>query len=285
MIQNLSLKPLFYLLITHSIVTADDPWASNNINSNNVWHGKWFPHAPGVPDDQNPTVEIGKKNLYDSEHEIVMGVKNPNCDDGKTNLQVDWDFNPINYTCFMHDRKVLYRPRSDIQPIYSRDHIPKGYSAPHRCMSDAIEYNVVIPTYGTHRPLWAKYGEYTFLPKQRWVHNLEHGAVVMLYHPCADKNEVNILRVLVKKCLYRHVITPYNLLSPERPLALVAWGRRLEMSKVAPEIVLNFIRKNALKGPEQTPKDGQYDLLLEKHAEVVSDVGDHELCKLYDYMQ
>jgi hypothetical protein len=57
------------------------------------------------------------------------------------------------------------------------------------------------------------------------------------------------------------------------------------MSKVAPEIVLNFIRKNALKGPEQTPKDGQYDLLLEKHAEVVSDVGDHELCKLYDYMQ
>jgi hypothetical protein len=60
-----------------------DPWASNNINSNNVWHGKWFPHAPGVPDDQNPTVEIGKKNLYDSEHEIVMGVKNPNCDDGK----------------------------------------------------------------------------------------------------------------------------------------------------------------------------------------------------------
>jgi hypothetical protein len=83
MIQNLSLKPLFYLLITHSIVTADDPWTSNNINSDNVWHGQWFPHAPGVPDDQNPTVEIGKKNLYDSEHEIVMGVKNPNCDDGK----------------------------------------------------------------------------------------------------------------------------------------------------------------------------------------------------------
>lgn len=69
---------------------------------------------------------------------------------------------------------------------------------------------------GTHRPLWAKYGSYKFLPKQRWIHNLEHGAVVMLYHPCANRLEVNILRNLVEKCLYRHVITPYNLLTPER---------------------------------------------------------------------
>jgi len=26
---------------------------------------------------------------------------------------------------------------------------------------------------GTHRPLWAQYGEYKFVPRQRWVHNLE----------------------------------------------------------------------------------------------------------------
>ena len=26
---------------------------------------------------------------------------------------------------------------------------------------------------GSHRPAWARYGEYKFLPKQRWLHNLE----------------------------------------------------------------------------------------------------------------
>lgn len=76
--------------------------------------------------------------------------------------------------------------------------------------------NIPICFSGTHRPLWAAYGEYTFLPIQRWIHNLEHGAVVMLYHPCANKNEVQYLKKVVKLCLYRHIITPYNLLSSER---------------------------------------------------------------------
>lgn len=69
---------------------------------------------------------------------------------------------------------------------------------------------------GTHRPLWGVFGEYKFLPKQRWLHNLEHGAIVMLYHPCADRNEVNLLKKIVKNCLYKHIITPYNLLEPNR---------------------------------------------------------------------
>ncbi|XP_063930790.1 uncharacterized protein LOC135142906 [Zophobas morio] len=275
----ISLKSLFYLLFTCSIVAADDPSVYQN-----SWNGHWFPYNPGTTQDLNPSFEI-RKNLYDADHGIMMGVRNPHCDDGKTHLEVDWDFNPINYTCFILNRHNMYKPRSDVQPTYSYDYIPKGYSALHKCMSDPIDYNVVIPTFGTHRPLWAKYGEYTFLPRQRWVHNLEHGAVVMLYHPCADKNEVNMLRILVKKCLYRHIITPYNLLTAERPLALVTWGHRLEMSKVAPELVLDFIRKHALKGPEQTARDGQYSLFLEKHADIVSDIGDHEICKVYDFIE
>lgn len=26
---------------------------------------------------------------------------------------------------------------------------------------------------GPHRPIWAKYGEYKFLPRERWLHNAE----------------------------------------------------------------------------------------------------------------
>ncbi|RZC14256.1 uncharacterized protein BDFB_003171, partial [Asbolus verrucosus] len=229
---------------------------------------QWFPYSPEATEDKNPVINI-RQNLYDTDHGIVMGVKDPNCDDAKVYSQ-EVMFN----LCI----PMITFQKATVYVTYS-------YSAAHKCMDRPIEYDNMIPTFGTHRPLWARYGEYTFLPKQRWLHNLEHGAVVMLYHPCADKNEVNILKILVKKCLYRHIITPYNLLSPEHPLALVTWGHRLEMSKVAPEIVLDFIKHHALKGPEQTAKDGQYDLMLEKHAQIVSDILDHQLCKLYDFIQ
>jgi hypothetical protein len=33
----------------------------------------------------------------------------------------------------------------------------------------------------------------------------------MLYHPCANKIEVEFLKELVKSCLRRHIITPYEL--------------------------------------------------------------------------
>ncbi|KAJ8967656.1 hypothetical protein NQ314_002691 [Rhamnusium bicolor] len=283
----------------------------------------------GEPDvNQEVPLKSNNNRLYDAHHGIAMGVEDPNCDDAKVNLKVDWFMNPENYTCY--EDKRLYAPKTTVHPIHSLEHIPVSYSAPHKCMNESIEYSEAIPTLefttglnivyclserskskykvmlvdeidivlshlevlrgrgtlqllsGTHRPLWAVYGEYTFLPRQRWIHNLEHGGVVMLYHPCANKNQVNTLRNLVKSCLYRHVITPYNLLSLDRPLALVTWGHRLEMSKVASEIVVDFIKKHALHGPEKTHRDGQYSLMLEEHANVVSNIEDSNLCPNYE---
>ncbi|CAH0555019.1 unnamed protein product [Brassicogethes aeneus] len=247
------------------------------------WDGKWFPHQPNQP-DVNPTVEIKtdhkahRGHLWDPNHGVVMGVSDPNCDDAKTNLTIDWLDNAENYTCL--EDKHLFAPSYDIRPELSTDHIPLKYSAPHYCMNEAIPYNTIIPTFGPHRPLWAKYGEYKFVPRQRWIHNLEHGTIVMLYHPCANQEEVKLLKSIVKSCLYRHVITPYNLLSTTRPLALVTWGQRLEMSKVATEVAIDFIKEHALKGPEQTSRDGQYDYLLLEHAEVPagSNINDTLLC-------
>lgn len=99
-----------------------------------------------------------------------------------------------------------------------------------------------------------------------------------LYHPCANTRLVDELKALVQKCLFRHVVSPYEKLTPERPVALVAWGRSFEMSIIILEQIIAFIRMNALHGPEQTARNGQYRVGLLRNAKYVSDENDGSLC-------
>ena len=117
-------------------------------------------------------------------------------------------------------------------------------------MNSPISYPHPIPTHGNHRPIWPKFGEYKFVPPQRWLHNIEHGSVVMLYHPCTHPETVEALRRLVTGCIRKHIITPHTNMPEDRPLALVAWGCRMMMSEVEESKVIKFIREKALKGPE-----------------------------------
>lgn len=45
--------------------------------------------------------------------------------------------------------------------------------------------------------------------------SLQHGGVVLLYHPCAKEDTINRLRSLAKSCLRRYVISPSELLEPQ----------------------------------------------------------------------
>ena len=84
------------------------------------------------------------------------------------------------------------------------DDIHEKYVPNHICMNQAINYSGfgAIPTHGPHRPNWASFGEYSYLPIERWQHNLEHGCVVMLYHPCMDKDQV---RYTIQLLSYREM--------------------------------------------------------------------------------
>lgn len=64
----------------------------------------------------------------------------------------------------------------------------------------------------------------------------------------------------------------------QQPLALLTWGKRLTMSAVNVETVGDFIKSNALHGPEKISRDGQYDKELIKPASIVSDTEDTDLC-------
>lgn len=90
--------------------------------------------------------------------------------------------------------------------------------------------------------------------------------------------QIKKLKSLVKKCLYRHVITSSDRLEPSRPFALIAWGKSVEMSVIDKDVVVGFIRMNALHGPEKVSRDGQYDQDLITKAAVITTQDDELLC-------
>ncbi|KAG7470626.1 hypothetical protein MATL_G00115760 [Megalops atlanticus] len=135
------------------------------------------------------------------------------------------------------------------------------------CMDTPITYNHTIPNSGAHRPVGAESGEYLYCPPQRWVHNLQHGATVFLYHPCASLSQRALLSVLAHSCLSHYIITPFHQLSTNRPLALVSLGRTLEVSHVTVLEVCNWLELNAADSIKSTMQQrGKYSLLLTRTA-------------------
>ncbi|XP_058789532.1 uncharacterized protein LOC131663253 isoform X2 [Phymastichus coffea] len=248
----------------------------NEEDSLEHWEGRWMPSRPG--EYTAPPKIFHKSNETESvatgsgSRRVNAGL-NDTCDDGLNNVEADWNRVSRSHVCF--GRKIV--PDLGIVAEYYCETIPKNYRVMHRCMSEAIDYVEDIPTFGTSRPIWPAYGEYEYLPAQRWLRSLE-GAIVMLYHPCANTLEVERLKSLVRRCLRRHVISPNDHLHEERPLALLSWGCKLSMSWVDENAAKRFIRENALRGPEDHFEDGNYiHQLIEKAGQVSGDE-DRHLC-------
>lgn len=88
-----------------------------------------------------------------------------------------------------------------------------------------------------------------------------------------------MVKNLVKKCLYRHIITAYDQLTADRPFALVAWGRSLEFSVVDQLAIVSFIRLYGLQGPEKIFSDGQYNQTLIEQSDIITSADDNILCQ------
>lgn len=111
---------------------------------------------------------------FDRGIDRVMGLADDKCDNARVNLATDFD--PLNQTevdlCSKCVEGEEYKPDNLTEPILTIMNIPKRYIPIHKCMDVRLRYVERIPTIGPHRPLWAKYGEYTCLPAQRWLHNI-----------------------------------------------------------------------------------------------------------------
>lgn len=139
--------------------------------------------------------------------------------------------------------------------------LPRG--AEHVSLPTPIEYEDIPPANGSHRGEWARWGEYEYLPPQRWVHNLEHGGIAFLYHPCADAELVDELREFARSRPedaggdFRWVMTPF----PELPTAVaaVSWNWTYEAECVDRADMDQFTANHYRRAPEDVRGDGAFD--------------------------
>lgn len=134
----------------------------------------------------------------------------------------------------------------------------------HVMVGTTVNYANNPPSSGPHYPVWATYSEHlTTVPREYWVHDLEHGAIVFLYRPDAPTDVVTALRAAYQGlpadpvCGHKlAVMTPDPLL--DRPFALVAWTYVLRCDTVDTQQILAFTAAHRRMGPEMLCVDGTH---------------------------
>ncbi|XP_040901742.1 tumor protein p53-inducible protein 13 [Toxotes jaculatrix] len=182
----------------------------------------------------------------------------PGCDNGKLSLDMDLPADAGYWDCSVSTWPESTQRHPSIDTVYDLE------PARQICMDEPISYSHTIPNSGAYRPVRAESGEYLYCPPQRWLSNLHHGATVLLYHPCAPLHERLLLSVLARSCLSDYIVTPHPQLSKHMPVALVSWGRTLELPTVASSDVCDWLEtttttRNKFRGANHIRK---YNLLL-----------------------
>jgi hypothetical protein len=137
-------------------------------------------------------------------------------------------------------------------------HVPIGSS---------IQWSTNPPATGMHYPMWARWGRhYTALDRGFWVHNAEHGGVVMLYNcpggcPDVESQLIGAARSFAgdRGCAApvrnRLLIVADPLLPPDVQVAAVAWDAIYTASCFDPYL-LTFTREHYNHAPEDVCADG-----------------------------
>jgi hypothetical protein len=120
------------------------------------------------------------------------------------------------------------------------------------------------PASGPHYPYWAQYGIFAeAVPRGYWVHNIEHGTVVLLYRPDAPEEAIASVKAAYNalptdpECgLKRAVLTP----DPEldTPVAAVAADHVIKGETLDADDVLNLYQHCRCTAPEDICAEGAY---------------------------
>jgi len=121
-----------------------------------------------------------------------------------------------------------------------------------------VQYRSLPPTSGPHYPEPASWGEYTSqLQDGRFVHNLEHGGIAILYK-CDDPAGCSTLRQQLSDVMktlpqdkyqeVKVVLSPYQQM--DHQVDLLAWGWIDELDAFDPAEIRKFYDAHVDKGPE-----------------------------------
>ena len=138
----------------------------------------------------------------------------------------------------------------------------------HVAQGSTIEWSTNPPTSGPHFSLWAAWDRsYGTLDRGFWVHNLEHGAVVLAHRcdaGCPDEIAQLAAAVLAlpedAKCeapiRARALVVADPLLPDDRSFAAIAWGALYSASCVDPDAIAEFAGDFYGRAPENLCDDG-----------------------------
>lgn len=133
----------------------------------------------------------------------------------------------------------------------------------HVLEGSAITYASNPPASGPHYPVWARYEAHaTPLARGYWVHNLEHGAIVMLYRPDTPAAVVSALSDAYRslpvdpQCGHaRALLTPDPLL-PRPMIAVIAADWLLTADGVDGPAIRDFTLAHRGRAPEDVCQGG-----------------------------
>lgn len=130
-------------------------------------------------------------------------------------------------------------------------------------LSEKVKYSTNPPTSGRHYQIVPDDGAYTKpLQDEQFVHNQEHGRIVIWFKPTLPTEERANLKALFDEDSYQMVITPRKKMPYQ--VAATAWngpdygnkGRLLLCKQYNPKIfdaIRSFRDQNRSKGPEPVP--------------------------------
>lgn len=130
----------------------------------------------------------------------------------------------------------------------------KDYGRDHK--DGTLMYEMKIPTSGTHSPHDLKFGFYKERPGyEKLVHNLEHGDIIIHYHPDAPKELLDQIEYLThfKTAGAGVLAVPNPDVPADQEVVVTAWTKTMSLAKFDEASVGTFIYDYINKGPEQIP--------------------------------
>jgi hypothetical protein len=142
-------------------------------------------------------------------------------------------------------------------PYEGAYHVPVGTE---------IEWQHNPPASGPHYPIWTTYVDHTdVVPRGFWVHNLEHGAIVLVYRPDAPADVVAAVHAGYAaippdpECPHKRALATADPLLPTS-FAAIAWDWVMECTGVVDvQSILDFTAEHRGHGGEDLCGQGAYE--------------------------